>query len=277
MRTINIRKRNGESESFDMEKFRSSLIRSGANEHDAEMVTKLIVDKLVDGISTRKLYQIAYSMLRKKSGKVAGRYRLKKAILDMGPTGYPFEKLICEMFKLKGFSAVSGLVIDGKCVSHEVDVLAIKDNRTIFTECKFHNDVRRKSDVKVSLYVNSRFHDLKNKFMESDKGDQNYEGWLVTNTRFSKDAEQFGTCAGLKLVSWDFPAKGNLRQIIDEMGIHPVTSLHSLTKKDKEQLMEKDIVLCSQLKDNVQILKSIGLNDKKINKALKESELITIH
>ncbi len=277
MKDIYITKRNGEKELFDIDKFTRSLIRSGATKKDAEHVITLMQDKIVDGMSTHKLYQRAYSLLRKKSGKVAGRYRLKKAILDMGPTGYPFEKLICEMFKLMGYSATSGLVIDGQCVSHEVDVLAIKGNKTVFTECKFHNDVRRKSDVKTSLYVNSRFHDLKNKFRQSDNGDQIYEGWLVTNTRFTNDAEQFGTCAGLKLVSWDFPAKGNLKQIIDQKGMHPITSLHSLTKRDKEALMDKEIVLCRQLRDNVQVLKNMGMTERKIGKIIEEAAQITMY
>lgn len=274
MREIHITKRTGETEIFNIDKFKASLIRSGANNEDVDIVGKLILDKLTDGMSTHKLYQIAYGMLRKKSGKVAGRYRLKKAILDLGPTGYPFEKLICEVFKLKGYTATSGLQIDGQCVSHEVDVLAIKDNKTIFTECKFHNDVRRKSDVKVSLYVNSRFHDLKNKFQQSDDNNQEYEGWLVTNTRFTKDAEQFGTCAGLHMVSWDYPAKGNLRQLIDELGMHPITAMQSLTKREKSELLDKEVVLCRQINENIDKLKKMGIRDRKLSKVLEEAKTI---
>lgn len=275
MREIHITKRTGETEIFDIDKFKTSLVRSGANNEDVDIVANLILDKITNGMSTRKLYQIAYGMLRKKSGKVAGRYRLKKAILDMGPTGYPFEKLICEMFKLQGFTATSGLIIDGQCVSHEIDVLAIKDNKTVFTECKFHNDVRRKSDVKVSLYVNSRFHDLKNKFQQTDDNNQEYEGWLVTNTRFTKDAEQFGTCAGLHMVSWDYPAKGNLRQSIDELGMHPITALHSLTKREKKELLENEVVLCRQINENVEMLQKMGITEKKLAKVLEEAKIIS--
>jgi len=167
MTNISITKKSGETEAFDAEKLKQPLVRSGASQTDAEYVTGIICKNIVDGMSTHKVYSQAYNLLRKQSGKVAGRYRLKKAIFDMGPTGYPFEILVGELIKLKGFTTQTGLVMDGNCVQHEVDVFATKIDKTIFVECKFHNDVRRKSDVKVALYVNSRFHDLKKKYEQT--------------------------------------------------------------------------------------------------------------
>lgn len=274
MSNITITKKSGETVPFDINKLKTSLINSGASQNNADHIAGIILNNIVDGMSTHKVYSLAYRLLRKQSGKAAGRYRLKKAIFDLGPTGYPFESLVSELLKSQGFETKTGQLIKGACVLHEVDVLALKQDKTIFVECKFHNDISKKSDVKVSLYVNSRFHDLKKKQEQTNNSKHNYEGWLVTNTRFSKDAVQYGVCAGLKMISWDFPAVGNLRQLIDNSGFHPITTMQSLTKKDKTYLMENGIVLCKQLPDHTDILRKIGINEKRISKIVTEANQI---
>lgn len=274
MEKINVTKKTGEKVWFDPMKLKRSLLRSGANESDSEYVTSVVCKSIVEGMSTHKIYKLAYDLLRKTSGKVAGRYKLKKAIFEMGPTGYPFERLVSELIKLQGFETESGIIIDGSCVSHEVDVYAKSENKTIFVECKFHNDDHKKSDVKVSLYVKSRFEDLKSKFKNSATANHIFEGWLVTNTRFTADASQFGTCAGLKLISWDYPQTGNLRQLVDEAGFHPITTMYSITKKEKTTLLEKEIILCRQIKENESLLREMGITERRISKIISEAKEI---
>jgi len=275
MTNISITKKSGETEIFDADKLKQSLIRSGASKTDAEYVTGIICKNIVDGMSTHKVYSQAYNLLRKQSDKVAGRYRLKKAIFDMGPTGYPFEILVGELIKQKGFAIQTGLIMNGSCIQHEVDVYATKTDKTIFVECKFHNDVRRKSDVKVALYVNSRFHDLKKKYEQKKDGNHKFEGWIVTNTRFSKDAIEYGKCSEIKMISWDFPVKDNLRQLIDSSGIHPITTMKSITKKEKSYLMENDIVLCRQLTKQGNLLKQMGIKNNRIKRIIDEAYQIS--
>ncbi len=269
-----VRKKSGDLVLFDPQKLRQSLLQSGASRDDAVYVSEVISDNLVDGMSTHKVYQMAYNILRKKSGKIAGRYRLKKAIFDMGPTGYPFELLVGELIRLQGYKAKTGIILDGQCVQHEVDVLAQTNTKTVFVECKFHNEIRRKSDVKVSLYVKSRFDDLRARWKKDVSENHIFEGWLVTNTRFTHDAIQYGSCAGLKMISWDYPVKGNLRQLIDEAGFHPITSMQTITKREKTFLMENDIILCRQLFSNTDILRKLGIKEKKILKIKKEAGMI---
>ena len=275
MANISITKKSGETVAFDAEKLKQSLIQSGASQNDTDYISKTISDNIVDGMSTRKIYKLAYQLLRKRSTKVAGKYRLKKAIFDMGPTGYPFEHLVGELIKLKGYATKTGQILNGKCVQHEVDVFAKKADKTIFVECKFHNDVRKKSDVKVSLYVSSRFNDLKKKFELNTDNLHKYEGWLITNTRFTKDAIEYGVCAGLTMISWDYPAHGNLRQLIDSSGFHPITTMQSITKKEKEFLMDNEIILCRQILSHEDILRKIGIKENRISKIISEANQIS--
>lgn len=270
---IHITKRNGEKVPFNVQKLIDSLDRSGASEADIEQVIREVANNLVEGMSTHKVYQLAYSILRRKSKQAAGKYRLKKAIFELGPTGYPFERFVGELLRNQGYMVEVGKTVRGYCVQHEVDVIAEKDNRRYIIECKFHSDLSTKSDVKVSLYFHSRFLDIKKQWeKESNNHLLFHQGWLVTNTRFTDDALQYGECAGLQMISWDYPEKGSLRDRIDLSGLHPITALQSLNRREKEIFLGMDVVLCRDL--NRQSLEKAGIRQSRFNKILMEAEAI---
>jgi len=264
-----ITKRSGEKVPFDKQKLQRSLERSGASEQDIQEIVKQVNSQLIDGMSTHKVYQMAYSILRRKSNEVAGKYRLKKAIFELGPTGYPFERFVGELLKYQGYQVQVGKIVKGHCVDHEVDVIAEKENKKFMIECKFHQSPGKKSDVKVSLYIQSRFLDVERQWNKQPKENLRFhQGWIVTNTRFTEDAIRFGKCAGLQLISWDYPEQGSLKQRIDIAGLHPVTALSSITKKEKQEILNKDIVLCRNLKPEHLI--QIGIKERRIKKILIE-------
>ena len=266
-----VTKRSGEKVPFDKQKLKRSLERSGAGEQDILAIIKQVNSQLVDGMSTHHVYKMAYSILRRKSHLVAGKYRFKKAIFELGPTGYPFERFVGELLKYQGYKVEVGKIIKGHCVNHEVDVIAEKENKKFMIECKFHQAPGKKSDVKVSLYIQSRFLDVEKQWnKQPDEYLRFHQGWIVTNTRFTDDAIRFGKCAGLKLISWDYPEQGSLKQRIDIAGLHPVTALSSITKKEKQEVLNKDIVLCRNLKP--EHLMAIGIREQRVKKILIEAE-----
>ncbi len=268
---IKVRKGNGEIVVFDIEKLRKALGNSGASEGEINNIIRKMEPLLFEGISTKKIYRIAYSLLRKHSHKIAGRYRLKKAIMELGPSGYPFERFVAKLFEADGYDAEAAVFVQGKCVRHEVDVVAQKGNKKYMVECKFHGDSRTKSDVKVALYIQSRFLDVSRKWEEEDGGDKIHIGMIVTNTRFTEDAVNFGKCVGLKVVSWDYPIGNSLKDWIDRSGYHPVTSLASLRKSEKRYLLDQGVVLCRQLKKDFGILKKLRLSNHRFNNIKKET------
>ena len=267
---IKVRKGNGEFALFDLNKFRRGLRNSGASAEEISAVEDKLRFQIHDGISTSKLFRIAYSLLRKKSNHAAGRYKLKKAILELGPTGYPFEKFIARLFESDGYKAESGVIVQGKCVQHEVDVVAEKGEKKYMVECKYHRDSKGRSDVKVALYIKSRFDDVSAQWAETDSKKYIYKGMIVTNTRFTDDATKFGTCAGLKVVSWDYPKGNSLKDWIDRSGYHPITSLASLRKAEKQFLLEKGIVLCRELASDFNSLIPLHLTNNRFNTIKKE-------
>ncbi len=268
-------KSNGEAVPFEEDKIREALKRSGARPDQIEEAIRLVKQQLYDGMTTRKIYQVAYRVLRKQSTHVAGRYRLKKAMLELGPSGYPFEKFVGKLLDAQGYTTLVDQVVQGVCISHEVDVVARKKNQQLMVECKYHSDSKRKSDVKVALYIHSRFLDV-SKAWEKESPEQGlqYRGMVVTNTRFSEDAVQFAKCAGLQLVSWDYPSGNSLKDWIDRSGMHPLTSLSLLKRAEKNYLLEHGVVLCRQLKEHTNLLQELGMRQQKINKVLNEAELL---
>ena len=160
-KTVFITKASGEKAPFSPTKLRLSLEKAGAGSAIIDRIVSEIEAQLFEGMSTKKIYSQAFSMLRKHSKPVAGRYKIKQAILELGPTGYPFEKFVGEILKHQGYRTKVGVIIQGHCVSHEIDVEAQKDNRHFMVECKFHNRQGYKCDVKIPLYIKSRFEDVK--------------------------------------------------------------------------------------------------------------------
>lgn len=269
--TIRVVKGNGEKVRFDREKLKQALAFSGAGADDQEKIVTKVESRIHDGISTKKIYQVAFDLLKQDSYKKAGRYRLKNAIMELGPTGYPFEIFVGKILETMGYKVETGVIVQGKCIRHEIDVVARKPGEMIMFECKFHMDSGTKSGVQVPLYVHSRFLDVKAAWEEQYGKELHYRGGVVTNTRFSDDAIQYGKCAGLVMISWDYPLETGLKYWIDKTGLHPLTSLISLNKKEKQFLLEKGIVLCSQLEENKELLNELGMTDYQIRKVINEA------
>lgn len=270
-KSISIVKRSGERAKFNETKLRESLERSGAGIVVLDEIVAEIRTILHEGLSTKAIYKKAFQLLKRKSRSSAARYKLKRAIFELGPTGYPFERFVGELLKHQGYDVKVGAYVQGHCVQHEVDVVASRDNRKFMIECKFHSDYHRKCGVQVPLYIQSRFEDIKRKWLQEKGGNNKFhQGWIVTNTRFSEDAIEYGTCMGLRLISWDYPQKGSLKERIDTSGLHPITCLSALTKSEKQRLLDLGIVLCGQLRENPAMYEKALIDRKKVKKIERE-------
>ena len=160
--------------------------------------------------------------------------------------------------------------MSGVCVSHEIDVFAEKNDKINIIECKFHGEEGRNCNVKVPLYINSRYADVKAHWEKKNEQRPLENGWVVTNTRFTADAIQYGKCVGLYLLSWDYPANNGLKERIDRLGLYPVTVSTLLTEKEKHFLVSRDIVLCRQLVEDKFFLDHLNISEERQHKILQE-------
>lgn len=275
MSQVHVTKYSGEVEVFDESKLRNSLENAGAGQETIDQITKRIKEQLYEGISTQNIYKEAFQLLQVKSLQTAGRYKLKEALFELGPTGYPFERFVGELLNRLGYITEVGVLVEGDCVSHEIDVIAHNNDEYVMVECKFHNRKDNHCNVKVPLYIHSRFLDVKKNWLNMPNHEhKKHNAWIVTNTRFTSDAEDYGSCVGLKLLSWDFPKRNALKDLVERKNLHPVTCLSSLNKDEKRQLLKNDIIFCRQICDNTGILKEININPRNINLVEKETQEI---
>lgn len=272
---IHVIKLSGELVPFDSHKLRQSLQEAGASDQITDRIVSKIRSELYDGMPTKEIYRKAHQLLKSRAKSHASRYGLKKAILQLGPTGYPFELFIAEVMKKEGFTTEVGLVMPGRCVTHEVDVYAYHETCVRMVECKFHNRLGYKTDVKVPLYIKSRFEDVAAVWSENpDLRHRRHEGWVVTNARFTQDALQYGQCAGLHLLSWDFPSGRSLKKLADQHRLYPITLINSLTKLEKERLMTNGITLAGTIADHPEILSELGVELYRALRAQEEAKAL---
>lgn len=269
-KSIYIKKADGELELFSADKLANSLRRAGASEPLVQEVITNIENWIVDGVTTKKIYGRAFSILRKKERSRAARYSLKKAIMELGPTGYPFENFMGKLFEAQGYSVKVGKVLNGKCVTHEVDVIATKEKEQHFVECKYYNSQGKYASVRVPLYIRSRVNDIIDAKRIEGFDEYQFFGWIATNTRFTEDAMNYGLCSGLKLISWDFPKENSIKKIVEENNLFPITTLTELTKSQKEQFLAKGVVMCKELYDDSALFSLISIKGKQISRVKKE-------
>ncbi len=271
MPKIWIVKADGEKEPFDPHKLDQSLHRAGASAEARQHVIQSVEKELQDGMRTQDIYARAFDMLRASSAPaVAARYSVKRAIFALGPSGFPFEQFFAEVLKAHGWSTKTGQALSGRCAPHEVDILAEKAGKRVGIEAKFHNEPGGKTDIKDALYVHARYEDLKRAPEKYSRVD---EGWLVTNTRFTRNAIRYAQCSNLTLIGWDYPHNRGLMNLIEEARVHPLTALTTLTDGEKHSLMENKIVLCKHVQ-SPHLLEEFGVKPARIQQVMEEAKFL---
>ncbi len=257
--SILVAKADGTNEPYDPEKLLISLKRAGADPHIAQQIAKDIENELWSGITTQEIYSRAFARLREAKHTAAARYSLKRAILDFGPSGFPFEAYIAELYKTEGFAVKIDQMVRGKCVEHEVDVVISKGDEKIYAEAKFHNAAGFKTDLKTVLYVKARIDDI-----------GHGRGLVATNTKFTSKAIEYSTCAGLELLGWDYPQGNTLHDRIDKAKVYPVTALTMLSGREKTALLSERVVLCNALPEKTDALARAGVTGARADAVFEE-------
>lgn len=266
-------KGNGDKEEFKAEKLRTSLLSAGADKERADSIVAHIEGELREGITTREIYEHAHGILKNGADRAAASYSMRQAIMALGPTGYPFEKFIGEIYQSLGYKINTDRILEGKCVEHEVDLIAYTDEELILGEAKFHNQRGITSDVQTALYVKARFDDLRE--TQFDFGPSKMtQGALITNTKFSDAAIRYGECVGLSMIGWNYPEGNNLQDIITKSGLQPITCLTTLNKQEKQSLIEHGTALCKGVSQDRDYLRRIGFSEDKIKEIITEIDML---
>ncbi len=274
---VTITKTDGTKELFEEEKLRNSLRRVGASPEAIDDVVDEVEREMREGMTTSDIYRRAFILLKKHSMPMAVKYSVRRSMMELGPDGFPFEKFVARIFIMWGYEAVTDQKVLGTCVEHEMDVVAWKNNELAMVEAKYHNGFGLKSDLKVALYVKARFDDLAQtvfKYGGMDRKLSPSERWLFTNTKFTDRAIAYGECSRMKLIGWNYPVHGNLHEIIEQNGLHPVACITSLTREQKSDLVGRNVLVCVDLIGRPAILGEIGVKGADAEKVLAEAQII---
>lgn len=271
---IAITKADGSSEYFKIEKLRRSLRRAGATPEEVNDVVSKIQAELYNGITTQEIYRRAFSLLREKELPVAARYSLRRALFGIGPSGFPFELLLARLFTAEGYQVKTGIVINGHCAEHEIDIAAFNDTHSFVGEAKFHARPGIKTDLQVAMYSYARLLDLRDNRICQESICDIKEFWLVTNTKFTSAVERYSECVGLTLLSWDYPRHNNLHDRLQRHRLYPISVLQNLTPSQITILLEREIITCQDLLKSPHSLRHLHLTERKQQSLLAEAEAI---
>lgn len=266
-----IRKVDGTTEPFDERKLRRSLARSGVSDAVIDNIVSQVNARITDGATTTTIYRHARSLLKKTHKTAAVKYSLRRALFNLGPTGFPFEDFLGALFQTQGYETKTGVILKGRCVEHEVDLIAWKPDHCFIAEAKFHAKPGMKSDLQVALYSHARFEDLKGMRLSQKQACGIVDSYIITNTKFTTVAMQYAACVGVKVLSWNYPKEKTLQDHIEEAGIYPITALTSISVRDKRALLENGLILCKDMAEKRDILRALGFSPHKIETMIAES------
>jgi len=268
---VTVIKADGTSEEFRISKLRTSLERAGATKNEINEIAVKIEEILHDGISTQEIYRIAFELLRGSEQPIAARYSLRRALFGLGPTGFPFEDFLARLFETEGYQTKTRLTLPGKCVSHEIDVAAYKDDHSFVAEAKFHARAGVKSDLQVVMYSYARLLDLQDVKICHEDICGIRELMVVTNTKFTTTAEKYAECSGLTLLSWDYPRHNNLHDRIQRSGLYPISVLQTISQTQKRALIERGVIVCRDIIERPRLLRHLHITQKRIEAVLHEA------
>ncbi len=272
---VHITKADGTTEFFKVEKLRRSLRRSGATPEEVNQIVTEVLQELYEGMQTQEIYRRAFALLREREVPTAARYSLRRALFGLGPSGFPFERFLARLFTAEGYTTKTGIIMQGKCAPHEIDIAAYTAEHSFVGEAKFHARPGIKTDLQVAMYSYARLLDLKGTKICSEDVCAVTEFWLITNTKFTTTAEDYANCVGVPLLSWDYPRHNNLHDRIQRARVYPITVMQSLTPSQIATLISYDIIVCSDLVDTPSILRHLHLPEAKQQTIITEAKDIT--
>lgn len=261
-----VTKADGTRQRFDREKVVRTCLSLGATRRVAEAIAEKIETSAHDGIESRKILQMIFRQLGSYHPSVKQHIDLRKA-LSLMKSKPDFERFIQAVLREQGYEVVPNQIIRGKCVNHEVDAVARKDAVTYIVEVKHHVNYHALTGLDISRIARAVFEDV----TEGAKLGLNDftidRAMIVCNTKFSEQAELYARCRGIRQIGWNSPPDCNLRGMITDKKLYPVTYLKGLTAATRGKLASAGIVLLQQLtaRDPKVLRRTTGLSQSTLD------------
>jgi hypothetical protein len=257
----------GRKQEFSKKKIIRTCLRMHANLEQAKKIASKIESESYDGIRTKKIIKLIFKYLKKYRPEIKHKIDLRDAISMLRPKP-DFEKFVSLLLKEFGYKVKTNQIIPGKCVDHEIDIIASKENMKILVEVKHHIQPHTYTGKDICLIAKAIYEDLIEGHDLGFNSPELNKILIVCNTKFSDHAKKYAKCRHMNLIGWKMPEKNSLEQLIEKKKFYPITFLKGLKRKTQEKFGDNGIVLVRQL---VEIgLKELYKKTKVSKKELKE-------
>jgi len=255
-----VKKADGSVQSFDKEKVVRTCLRMGANKQVAYEVAEKVERRLYDGISTANILQMVFQFMRSYKPIVGNLFDLRKG-LSLMSSRPEFEVFVQALLARKGFEVSPNRLLIGKCVAHEVDAIARKDGVTYFVEAKHHSSYHTPTGLDESRIARAVLEDVIEGFVLGKSDLKIDMAMIVTNTRYSDQAIQYGNCRNILQIGWSSPIDHGLQSMIEGKNLLPLSCLRGLSMDARLKLAISGIVLFEQMieEDTMELARKTGL------------------
>ena len=273
---ILVTKADGSKQLFDREKVVKTCLRMGANRRIANEVAEEVEARVYDGMTTNKVLQLIFRLLRKHTPTIQHFLDLRKglSLMDSKPE---FERFVQVLLVHHGFEVTPNQIIKGRCVGHEVDAIARKEGVTYFVEAKHHSNYHTPTGLDQSRIARAVLEDVTEGF-ELGKNDLQIDrAMIVTNTRYAEHARRYGRCRDILQIGWSSPKTLALQNMIEEKKLYPLSCIKGLNSEVKMRLVNFGIVLMKQLVDEEpsRIAMKTGVSLEKIQRMIEKAKTST--
>jgi len=234
-----VTKFDGRKQPFSKEKVIRTCLRMHASLKEARAIADKVESKAYDGITTRRILRMIFFHLKKYRPEI--KHQTPNQILK------------------------------GKCVEHEIDAVAKKDEEIFLVEVKHHINHHTYTGLDVCLITQARLEDLIDGFKFGLNTMKLKRALIICNTKFSDHAKTYASCKGITLIGWKMPFEHGLEQIVEKNKLYPITFLKGLDLETSERLADSGIILVKQLiEEDINKLKRRTKVSKKKLKILVE-------
>ncbi|MHA1916807.1 MAG: restriction endonuclease [Candidatus Ranarchaeia archaeon] len=268
-------KADGTKEKFSENKIRKTIIRLAIDKNETDFILRKVISQLDNEVTTKMILDLIYQTLDKWAERTSYRFDLRKSVIKFRPKP-DFELFIGHVFKNLGYKTHPAQVINGKCVSHEIDGVATKDGFTYSVEVKFHYKPNTYTGLDVVRNSSAILEDLNTGYKAGFHPYNITKAIIVTNTKFSFSAIKFAKCKEIQLIGWSTSPIG-LEEIIEKNKLYPITVIPNLSRKHQKNLVENNILLLKQiiqLNNNRETQRRLRLSKSKINQLIIKAKSI---
>jgi Holliday junction resolvase-like predicted endonuclease len=232
----------------------------GASVQAASMVAEKVEKRVYDGIPSRQILRLIFTFMRRHKPNIKHVLDLRTGLSLMNPKP-EFEMFVRKVLAESGFEVEPNRILRGKCGEHEVDAIAKKNGVTFFVEAKHHFSYHALTGLDESRIAQAVLEDVNDGFLLGTVNVKIDRAMIVTNTRYSEHAVEYGTCKNILQIGWSSPQAFGLKDVILKNKLYPISCLRGVPEETRMRLVNAGMVLVKQLLkvDATELARKTGL------------------